>query len=51
MDYIKSSFYHFNKNKKNIQIFNAPDNFTNDFKKLGGRYYSKKECGHFPLLF
>ena len=42
MDYIRSSSYHFSKNKKNIQLFDAPDKFTNDFKKLGGRYYIKR---------
>ncbi len=48
MDYIRSSSYHFSKNKKNIQFFDAPDKFTNDFKKLGGRYYSKKGMWTFP---
>ena len=47
MDYIKTASYHYTKNNKNIQIFDAPANLSNDFKRIGGRYYSKKKMWSF----
>jgi hypothetical protein len=47
MDYIKTASYHYTKNNKNIQIFDAPANLSNDFKSIGGRYYSKKKMWSF----
>ena len=47
MDYLKTASYIYTKNRKNIQIVDAPSHLSNDFKLLGGRYYVKKNMWSF----